>query len=69
MLVFPKHSPLTKAVTAAERIAQPETMLAALIDYIEAVGCYDASGECLSDHVPVVKQARTVLGDQRTAPA
>ncbi len=48
----------------AERIAQLETVLAALIDYLDAVGCYDAQGERLSDQVPVVKQARMVLGDE-----
>ena len=47
-----------------ERIELLETMLAALIDYIEAVGCYDAQGERLGDQVPVVKQGRLVLGDE-----
>ena len=47
----------------AERIALQETMLAALIDHLDAVGCYDAQGERLSDQVPVVRQARIVLGD------
>ena len=47
----------------AERIALLETMLAALIDHLDAVGCYDAQGERLSDQVPVVRQARIVLGD------
>ena len=47
----------------AERIELLETMLAALIDHLDAVGCYDAQGERLSDQVPVVRQARIVLGD------
>ena len=47
-----------------DRVMQLETMLAALIDYINAVGCYDAQGERLGDQVPVVKQARMVLGDE-----
>lgn len=38
-------------------------MLATLIGHVEAVGCYDAQGERLSDQVPVVKQARMVRGD------
>ena len=46
----------------AERIALLETILAALIDHIDAVGCYDPQGERLSDQVPVVTQARIVLG-------
>ena len=40
-----------------ERIELLETMLAALVDHIDAVGCYDAQGERLSDQVPVVRQA------------
>ena len=48
----------------AERIALLETMLAALIDHIDEVGCYDAQGERLSDQVPVVSQAPMVLGDE-----
>ena len=46
----------------AERIELLETMLAALIDHLDAVGCYDAQGERLSDQVPVVRQARIVWG-------
>ena len=49
---------------SAERIELLETMLAALIDHLDAVGCYDAQGERLSDQVPVVRQARIVLGDE-----
>jgi len=47
----------------AERIAQLETILAALIDHLDHVGCYDRGGERLGDQVPVVKQARAILGD------
>ena len=46
-----------------ERIALLETMLAALIDHVDQVGCYNRFGERLGDQVPVVKQARMVLGD------
>ena len=48
----------------AERIAQLETILAALIDHLDHVGCYDRSGERLGNQVPVVRQARTILGDE-----
>ena len=48
----------------AERIAQLETVLAALIDHVDAVGCYDVEGERLSDQVPVARQARMLLGDE-----
>ena len=51
-------------MTDAERVAQLETILAALIDYIDAVGCYDRTGERLGDQVPVVQQAREVLGPE-----
>ena len=47
----------------AERIALLETMLAALIDHVDQVGCFNRFGERLGDQVPVVKQARMVLGD------
>ena len=49
-------------MTDAERIAQLERVLAALIDHLEVVGCYDRTGERLGDQVPVVQQARAVLG-------
>ena len=39
-----------------ERVTLLETMLAALIDHLDAVGCYDAQGERLSDQVPVVSR-------------
>lgn len=48
-----------------KRIAQLEMMLAALIDHIDEVGCYDAEGERLHDQMPVVTQARMVLGMKR----
>ena len=47
----------------SERVARLETILAALIDYIDAVGCYDQHGERLDDQIPVLKQARMILGD------
>lgn len=49
-------------MTEAERIAQLERVLAALIDYLDVVGCYDRTGERLGDQVPAVQQARAVLG-------
>ena len=48
----------------SERIALLETMLAALIDHVDQVGCYNHFGERMGDQVPVVKQARMVLGDE-----
>ena len=48
----------------SERIALLETMLAALIDHVDQVGCYNRFGERLDDQVPAVKQARMVLGDE-----
>jgi hypothetical protein len=54
-------------VTEAERIAQLERVLAALIDHLEVVGCYDRTGERLGDQVPAVQQARAVLGPEAWA--
>ena len=36
----------------SERIALLETMLAALIDHVDQVGCYNRFGERLDDQVP-----------------
>ena len=47
----------------SERVVRLETILAALIDYIDAVGCYDQFGHRLDDQIPVVNQARMILGD------
>ena len=40
---------LEPSLTPADRIAKLETALAVLLDYIEAVGCYDSSGERVGD--------------------
>jgi hypothetical protein len=54
-------------LTDAERIAQLERVLSALIDHLEVVGCYDRTGERLGDQVPAVQQARAVLGPEAWA--
>lgn len=54
-------------MTDAERIAQLEMALAALLDYVDAVGCYDQAGERLGDQVPAVALARQVLGKEAWA--
>ena len=51
-------------MTDANRIAQLETALAVLLDYLDAVGRYGSSGERLGDQVPAVRQARLVLGEE-----
>jgi hypothetical protein len=54
-------------VTDAERIAQLERVLAALIDHLQVVGCYDRTGERPGDQVPAVQQAKAVLGPEAWA--
>ena len=51
-------------VSEAERVRQLETVLAALIDHIQHVGCYDARGVRLGNQTPAVHQARIVLGEE-----
>ena len=51
-------------MTDAKRVTQLETILAALIDHLDHVGAFDRFGERLGDQVPVVKQARAILGDE-----
>ena len=48
--------------TNGNRVTLLETALATLLDYLDAVGRCDGSGERLGDQVPAVRQARLVLG-------